>query len=106
MMNPNNIQKVEIDQENKKMYIYYMQDNSHLMSNPPPPPSYYREIYSFDKLYFIEKEYAKVERSFEKITYKKDEQLKFVPYHTICTTCKNGGVCGCTLAHTLVTNYK
>ena len=65
----NQIQKVEFDQENKKLYIYYIQDNSHLMSYPPPPPSYYREIYSFDKLEFIETEYAKVERSYEKIIW-------------------------------------
>ena len=69
--NNNQIQKVEIDQENKKLYVYYIQSNSHLMSNPPPPPSYYREVYSFDKLDFIEKEYAKVERAYEKITYEK-----------------------------------
>lgn len=69
MFNNNQIQKVEIDQEKKKLYVYYIQDNSHLMSNPPPPPSYYREVFSFDKLEFIEKEYAKVERSFEKVTW-------------------------------------
>ena len=59
MFNKNQIQKVEIDQEKKKLYVYYIQDNSHLMSNPPPPPSYYREVFSFDNLEFIEKEYAK-----------------------------------------------
>jgi hypothetical protein len=69
MFNNNQIQKVEIDQEKKKLYVYYIQDNSHLMSNPPPPPSYYREVFSFDNLEFIEKEYAKVERSFEKVTW-------------------------------------
>jgi hypothetical protein len=66
----NKIEKVEIDKDNKKLYIYYTQDNSHLLSNPPPPPSYYREVYSFDNLEFIEKEYAKVERSVEKIIWK------------------------------------
>jgi hypothetical protein len=69
MFNKNQIQKVEIDQEKKKLYVYYVQDNSHLMSNPPPPPSYYREVFSFDNLEFIEKEYAKVERGFEKVTW-------------------------------------
>jgi hypothetical protein len=69
MFNKNQIQKVEIDQEKKKLYVYYIQDNSHLMSNPPPPPSYYREVFSFDNLEFIEKEYAKVERGFEKVTW-------------------------------------
>jgi hypothetical protein len=69
MFNNNQIQKVEIDQENKKLYVYYVQDNSHLTSYPPPPPSYYREIFSFDNLEFIEKEYAKVERGFEKVTW-------------------------------------
>lgn len=69
MFNNNQIQKVEINQEKKKLYVYYIQDNSHLMSNPPPPPSYYREVFSFDKLEFIENEYAKVERGFEKITW-------------------------------------
>ena len=54
----------------KRLYIYYVQDNSHLTVYPPPPPSYYREIYSFDNLNFIEKEYAKVERAYEKIIYK------------------------------------
>ena len=56
MFNTNQLQKVEVDQEKKKLYIYYIQDNSHLMSNPPPPPSYYREVYSFDKLEFVETE--------------------------------------------------
>lgn len=46
MFNNNQIQKVEIDQEKKVLYVYYVQDNSHLMSNPPPPPSYYRDVYS------------------------------------------------------------
>ena len=69
MFNKNQIQKVEIDQKNKKLYVYHRQDNSHLMSNPPPPPSYYRDVYSFDTLEFVEKEYAKVERGFEKITW-------------------------------------
>ena len=49
-MNRDTIQKVEIDNENKKLYIYYAQDNSMLMSNPPPPPSYYREVFSFENL--------------------------------------------------------
>ncbi len=69
MFNNNQIQKLEIDQVKKKLYVYYVQDNSHLMSNPPPPPSYYREVFSFDNLEFIEKEYAKVERGFEKVTW-------------------------------------
>ena len=73
MFNNNQIQKVEIDQEKKKLYVYYVQDNSHLMSYPPPPPSYYREIFSFDNLEFIKKEYAQVERAFEKITYGDDK---------------------------------
>jgi len=71
MFESNQIQKVEIDKDNKKLYIYYVQDNSTYMSNPPPPPSYYREVYSFDNLEFVEKEYAKVERGYEKITYNK-----------------------------------
>jgi hypothetical protein len=25
-----------------------------------------------------------------------------VPFHTICTSCKNGGTCGCTLANNMV----
>ena len=32
-----------------------------------------------------------------------------VPYHTICQSCKNGGVCGCTMANQMVdrgVNYK
>ena len=70
MWNNNQIQKVEIDQENKEFYVYYIQDNSHLMSNPPPPPNYYREVYSFDNLEFIEKEYAEVERSKEVVKWK------------------------------------
>jgi hypothetical protein len=28
-----------------------------------------------------------------------------VPFHTICTSCKNGGTCGCTLANTMVNKY-
>ena len=27
---------------------------------------------------------------------------ELVPYHTICTTCKCGGICGCTMANNLV----
>jgi hypothetical protein len=69
MFNTNQIQRVEVDQEKKKLYIYYIQDNSHLLSYPPPPPSYYREVYSFESLEFVEKEYAKVERAYETITW-------------------------------------
>ena len=61
--------KVEIDQEKKRLYVYHVQDNSHIMTNPPPPPSYYREVYSFDKLEFIEKEYADVKTAYETITW-------------------------------------
>jgi hypothetical protein len=25
-----------------------------------------------------------------------------VPYHTVCTSCINGGMCGCTIANTMV----
>ena len=60
MIGKNQLQKVEIDQEAKKLYIYYIQDNSHLMSNPPPPPIYYREVYSFDDLKLEGKEYAEI----------------------------------------------
>lgn len=70
-MNQATIQNVEIDQENQRLYIYCVQDNSHLTSYPPPLPTYYREVYSFDALRFVEKQYAKVERAFEKITYDK-----------------------------------
>lgn len=70
MIGQNQLQKVEIDQEAKKLYIYYIQDNSHLMSNPPPPPSYYREVYSFDDLKLEGKEYAEVERAKELIKWK------------------------------------
>ena len=69
-MNRDTIQKVEIDNENKKLYIYYAQDNSMLMSNPPPPPSYYREVFSFENLEFVEKEFAQVERKQEIIRWK------------------------------------
>jgi hypothetical protein len=68
--NNNHVEKIGIDEKNKKLYVYYIQDNSHLMSNPPPPPSYYREVYSFDNLKFIEKEYAHVEQAFTNIKYK------------------------------------
>jgi flagellar motor component MotA len=27
-----------------------------------------------------------------------------VPYHTICASCRNGGMCGCTIANTMVRN--
>lgn len=69
MIGQDQIQKVEIDQKAKKLYIYYIQDNSHLMSNPPPPPSYYREVYSFDNLELKEKEYAEVQRAKEVIKW-------------------------------------
>ena len=64
------LQKVEIDQEAKKLYIYYIQDNSHLLSYPPPPPSYFREVYSFDNMELLDTEYAEVERSKEIIKWK------------------------------------
>jgi|TARA_B110000093_G_C12752199_1_gene318936 hypothetical protein len=70
MIDTKGLQKVEIDQEAKKLYIYYIQDNSHLMSNPPPPPSYLREIYSFDNMVLLDTEYAEVERSKEVIKWK------------------------------------
>lgn len=65
----NDITKVEIDEENKKLYVYFVQDNSMLMSNPPPPPSYYRKVYSFDGLKFEGREEATVTRSAETITW-------------------------------------
>ena len=68
-MNTDQLQKIEIDQEAKKLYIYYIQDNSHLLSNPPPPSSYYREVYSFDNIELVNKEYAEVERSKEIIKW-------------------------------------
>jgi len=67
------IQKIEINQKNKRLYIYKVQDNSHLMSNPPPPPSYYREIYSFENLEFVEKEVAEVTRRFEEVKFNSDK---------------------------------
>jgi len=70
MIEQNQLQKVEIDQEAKKLYIYYIQDNSHLMSYPPPPPSYFREVYSFNNMELLDKEYAEVERSKEIIKWK------------------------------------
>ena len=70
IMNTNGLQKVEIDQKDKKLYIYYIQDNSHLMSNPPPPPSYLREVYSFDNMELLDTEYAEVKRSKEVIKWK------------------------------------
>jgi hypothetical protein len=69
-MNTKVLQKVEIDQEAKNLYIYYIQDNSHLMSNPPPPPNYLREVYSFDNMKLLDTEYAEVERSKEVIKWK------------------------------------
>ena len=27
---------------------------------------------------------------------------EYVPYHTVCPSCKNGGTCGCTIANTMV----
>lgn len=70
MLDRDTLQKVEIDNENKKLYIYFIQDNSMLMSNPPPPPSYYREVFTFDKLEFVEKEFAQIERKQEIIKWK------------------------------------
>tara|TARA_R110000822_G_scaffold271793_1_gene394402 strand:- start:366 stop:581 length:216 start_codon:yes stop_codon:yes gene_type:complete len=70
MIDTKGLQKVEIDQEAKKLYIYYIRDNSHLMSNPPPPPSYIREVYSFGNMVLLDTEYAEVERSKEVIEWK------------------------------------
>ena len=69
-MEKDRIVNVKIDYDINKLYIYYIQDNSHLMSNPPPPPTYYREVYSFANMKFIEKEEAVVERAMENITWK------------------------------------
>ena len=76
MFNNNQIQKVEIDQEKKKLYVYYVQDNSSLMTYPPPPPSYYRAIFSLENLEFIEREYAQVKHAFEKITCGGDKWMR------------------------------
>jgi hypothetical protein len=70
MIDTKRLQKVEIDQEAKKLYIYYIQDNSHLLIYPPPPPSYLREVYSFDNMELLDTEYAEVERSKEIIRWK------------------------------------
>jgi hypothetical protein len=63
------VEKVDIDYENKKLVIYYKQDNSHLLTNPSPPPSYFRKIYSFSDLVHVETQQATVERSYEKVIY-------------------------------------
>ena len=72
------LERTVIDQEKKRLYIYFKQDNSHLMSNPlsnpPPPPSYYREVFSFENLEFIEKEYAQVEPAKQEIIKWKDSK--------------------------------
>jgi flagellar motor component MotA len=31
-----------------------------------------------------------------------NKEPEYVPYHTICNTCKNGGICGCTMANSMV----
>jgi len=62
------IQNIEIDQANKRLYIYYKQDNSHLLSDPPPP-SYYREVYKFESLVNIGADHAHVTRESEKIEW-------------------------------------
>ena len=68
------LERTVIDQEKKRLYIYFKQDNSHLMSNPPPPPSYYREVFSFENLEFIEKEYAQVEPAKQEVIKWKDSK--------------------------------
>jgi len=30
------------------------------------------------------------------------KEPELVPFHTICVSCQNGGICGCTLANTMV----
>jgi hypothetical protein len=32
----------------------------------------------------------------------KQTEPELVPFHSICTSCKNGGMCGCTVANTMV----
>ena len=44
------------------------------MSNPPSPPSYYREVFSFENLEFIEKEYAQVEPAKQEVIKWKDSK--------------------------------
>jgi hypothetical protein len=34
--------------------------------------------------------------------YQPSKEPEYVPYHTICTACKNGGICGCTMANSMV----
>jgi len=68
------LERTVIDQEKKRLYIYFKQDNSHLMSNPPSPPSYYREVFSFENLEFIEKEYAQVEPAKQEVIKWKDSK--------------------------------
>jgi hypothetical protein len=36
----------------------------------------------------------------ENYNFLKESEL--VPYQTVCTSCKNGGICGCTFANTMV----
>jgi hypothetical protein len=35
----------------------------------------------------------------------KNKQSYLVPYHTVCPPCKNGGMCGCSIANTMVRQY-
>lgn len=34
--------------------------------------------------------------------YQPKVEPDLVPYHTICVSCKNGGICGCSLGNTMV----
>jgi flagellar motor component MotA len=34
--------------------------------------------------------------------YQIKKEPDLVPYHTVCSSCKNGGMCGCTIANTMV----
>jgi len=34
-----------------------------------------------------------------------NEESHLVPYHKVCIPCKNGGMCGCSIANKMVLNY-
>lgn len=45
--------------------------------------------------------YEQLQHNYQPTTKEPD----LVPYHTICASCKCGGICGCTIANTMVRKY-
>jgi hypothetical protein len=58
--------------------------------------------YQVEKVVQLQHKAVETELKMENSNKEKQTEPELVPFHSICTSCKNGGMCGCTVANTMV----